>query len=55
MDLANGKAPPVFPISKELLLNVEGLNDARTLLADFFSSLPVTAKTARRVQGRWIA
>jgi hypothetical protein len=29
----------VLPISEKLLLNVEGLNDARTLLADFFSSL----------------
>jgi len=37
--LANGKAPPVFPISERLLLNVEGLNDARTKLADFFSVL----------------
>jgi hypothetical protein len=36
--LANGKAPTVLPISEELL-NVEGLNDARTLLADFFSIL----------------
>ena len=34
---------------------VEGLNDARTLLADFFSSLLVAAKTAKRVQGRRIA
>ncbi len=37
--LANGKAPPVLPTSEELLTNVEGLNDARTLLADFFSIL----------------
>jgi hypothetical protein len=28
--LANGKAPPAFRTSEELLLNVEGLNDART-------------------------
>ena len=37
--LANGKTPPVLPTSRKLLLNVEGLNDARTLLADFFSIL----------------
>jgi hypothetical protein len=37
--LANGKAPPVLSTSEKLLLNVEGLNDARTLLADFFSIL----------------
>jgi hypothetical protein len=29
----------VFSISEKLLLNVEGLNDARTPLADFFSIL----------------
>ena len=29
--LANGKAPTVLPASEELLLNVEGLNDARTM------------------------
>jgi hypothetical protein len=28
--LANGKSPPVLPNSEKLLLNVEGLNDART-------------------------
>jgi hypothetical protein len=28
----------VFPISEKLLLNVEGLNDARTMLADFSAS-----------------
>jgi hypothetical protein len=37
--LANGKSPPVFPISEKLLLNVEGLDDAKTRLADFFSIL----------------
>jgi hypothetical protein len=37
--LANGKAPPVFPTSEKSLLNVEGLNDARTKLADIFSIL----------------
>jgi hypothetical protein len=37
--LANGKAPPAFPTSEKRLLHVEGLNDARTLLADFFSIL----------------
>jgi hypothetical protein len=37
--LANGKAPTVLPTSEELLLNVEGLNDARTKPADFFSLL----------------
>jgi hypothetical protein len=37
--LANGKAPTVLPASEKLLLNVEGLNDARTTLADFFSVL----------------
>jgi hypothetical protein len=39
MVLANGKAPTVLPTSEELLLNVEGLNDARTKPADFFSIL----------------
>ena len=37
--LANGKAPTVLPTSEKPLLNVEGLNDARTLLADCFSIL----------------
>ena len=37
--LANGKAPPVFPTSETLLLNVEPLSAARTPLADFFSIL----------------
>ena len=37
--LANGKAPTAFPTSEKLLLSVKGLNDARTLLADFFSVL----------------
>ena len=37
--LANGKAPTVLPASEKLLLNVEGLNDARTPLAGFFSIL----------------
>ncbi len=37
--LANGKAPPVLPTSEKPLLNVEGLNDARTKLANFFSIL----------------
>jgi len=37
--LANGKAPTAFRTSEKLLLNVEGLNDARTMLADFFSIL----------------
>jgi|CXWL01.1.fsa_nt_gi hypothetical protein len=37
--LANGKTPLVLPFSEKLLLSVEGLNDARTTLADFFSIL----------------
>src|SRR5437879_10078406 len=37
--LVNGKAPTVIPASEKLLLNVAGLNDARTLLAVFFSIL----------------
>ena len=37
--LANGKSPPVFRPPRDLLLSVEGLNDARTKLADFFNSL----------------
>jgi hypothetical protein len=37
--LANGKAPPVLPTAEKFLLNVEGLNDVRTLLADFSSIL----------------
>jgi hypothetical protein len=35
--LANGKTPPMLPVSEELLLNVEPLSDARTKLADFFN------------------
>ena len=34
--LANGKAPRVLPISEELLLNVEPLSEARTMLAGVF-------------------
>jgi hypothetical protein len=37
--LANGKAPPVLPTSEKPFLSVEGLHDARTTLADFFSIL----------------
>ena len=37
--LANGKAPPVIPISERLALYVEPLSEARTPLADFFSIL----------------
>jgi len=37
--LANGKSPTALPTSEKPLLNVEGLNDARMLLADFFSVL----------------
>jgi len=37
--VANGKAPIAFPTSEKLLWYVEGLNDARTMLADFFSIL----------------
>ena len=37
--LANGKAPTAFPTSAKILLSVEGLSDARTLLADVFSIL----------------
>jgi len=37
--LANGKALPVFPTSSNLLLRVEPLSDARTMLADFLSIL----------------
>jgi len=37
--LANGKAPTAFQTSEKFLLNVEGLNDARTKLADVFSIL----------------
>jgi hypothetical protein len=33
------KPPTLLPTSDELLFNVEDLNDARTLLADFFSIL----------------
>jgi len=48
--LANGKAPTVLPASEELLLNVEGLNDARTMLAGFFSVL--RCQDWRRAGGR---
>ena len=37
--LANGRALTVFPTSENLFRYVEGLNDARTPLADFFSIL----------------
>ena len=37
--LANGKAPTAFPISEKLRLKVEPMSDARTKLADFFSTL----------------
>ena len=37
--LANGRAPTALPTFEKILLSVEGLNDARTLLADFFSIL----------------
>ena len=37
--LANGKAPQWFRHPRGSLLYVEGLNDARTKLADFFSIL----------------
>ena len=37
--LANGEAPIVSRTFEKLLFNVEGLNDARTKLADFFSIL----------------
>ena len=37
--LANGKAPTVLPTSEKPLLNVEGLSDARTMLAGYFSIL----------------
>jgi Zn-dependent protease/predicted transcriptional regulator len=40
--LANGKTPSSLPTSENLDRYVEDLNDARTLLADFFSSLPLT-------------
>jgi len=43
--LANGKALTVIPTSENLLRYVEGLNDARTLLADFFSILPEELET----------
>ena len=39
MDLGKRKTPPVLPTSEELLFNFEDLNDARTMLADFFSGL----------------
>jgi hypothetical protein len=42
--LANGKAPPVFPISEKLLHSVEPLSDARTMLADLFSILLGTGR-----------
>ena len=46
--LANGKAPTVLPASEKLLLNVEGLNDARTKLADVFSSLLIHRRRYRK-------
>jgi hypothetical protein len=39
MSLGERKNPTAFPTSEKLLLNVEGLNDVRTKLVDFFNSL----------------
>jgi hypothetical protein len=45
--LANGKSPTVLPTSEKILLSVEGLNDARTLLAACFSILLVNVVWGR--------
>jgi hypothetical protein len=37
--LANGKTPPVFPTSENPNRYVEDLSDARTMLAELFSTL----------------
>jgi hypothetical protein len=39
MGLGERKSPSTASDLREVLLNVEGLNDARTPLADFFSIL----------------
>jgi len=39
MYLGERKSPPVFPTSEILIWYVEGLNAARTMVTDFFSSL----------------
>jgi len=44
--LANGKAPTAFSTSEKLLLNVEPLSDARTMLADIFNILRSTRGNA---------
>jgi hypothetical protein len=44
--MANGKAPTVFATSEKFLLQVEGLNDARTLLADVFRILLALSRRA---------
>jgi len=56
--LANGKTPTVLPTSEKLLLNVEGLNDARTKLADFFSILltrNIHSRVAKHRRNHWRA
>jgi hypothetical protein len=50
--LANGKVPPACRTSEKLLLGVEGLNDARTLLAGFFSILLVSTLGFQRGRGQ---
>ena len=59
--LANAKAPPEFPSSEKLLLDVEPLSAARTKPADFFSILletllltPPTVNRFRRALARII-
>jgi hypothetical protein len=43
--LANGKAPPVIPISEAFLGSVEPLSEAKTKLADLFSILLTNRET----------
>ena len=42
----------MFPISEKILLSVEDLNDARTMLADFFSIL-LEIETQELIIFRW--
>ena len=50
--LANGKTPTAFPTSEKLLLNVEPLSEARTMMADFFSILIKNHRPLRAVAKR---
>ena len=47
--LANGETPSAIPTFKDLVRHVEGLNEARTPLADFFSVLLEAVSPSRHM------